>query len=324
MTMWIGIDVAKRKLDVFALLNEATVKGRSKVLANSPAGFKALIEWAGKQSVQEAPCCVMEATGAYHEALADSLVAAGFEVVIANPARARKFAEGLDILNKTDRVDARALALYGAKKNPARWVQPAPELRTLQALIKRIETLDQAVRREENRLEKLAAQESVIVQSIHAHLIYLGQAKTDLKGKLDDHLDQHPHLKESAHRLATIPGVGEKTALRLTSFFASHRFDRARSAAAFCGLAPLHKQSGVKLNRSRLGKTGQPRLRAALYMSALVATRHNPDVKALYERLIAAGKAKMQALCAAMRKLLHIAFGVFTHGQPYTPHVQPA
>ena len=142
---------------------------------------------------------------------------------------------------------------------------------------------------------------------------------------LHDHIDQHPRLRQDRNLLLSIPAVGEKTAQRLVAVLRSRPFQSADQATAFLGLVPIECQSGSSLHRRpRLSKAGAPRIRAALYMAAVVAIRYNPHIRTLYERLLARGKAKMAALGAAMRKLVQLAFGVLKHQKPYQTDWTPA
>ena len=321
MTLFVGIDVSKAKLSCFALLAEDSGKGRHKTVPNTAKGFATLRQWAARHrpSAEADTVFVMEATGRYHEACALALADAGDGVVIANPKRARAFAEALDLLNKTDAVDARALAMYGARQRPPCWQPPPPEVRQLQALLRRLEALEKDLRREQNRLEGLQGQAPAVAQSICDHVDYLCNARDKLQQAIDDHIDKHPQLRQTYQHLRSIKGVGGKTAARLMALFMAHSFASARHAAAFCGLVPRHFQSGSCLKFARLAKGGQATLRAQLYMCAVCCIQHNPDIRAFYARLVDAGKPKMKALIAAMRKLVHIAIGVFRHQQPYSP-----
>jgi transposase len=143
-----------------------------------------------------------------------------------------------------------------------------------------------------------------------------------LRRQIDDHLDSHPKLKDQRALLASIPGIGGKLSLWFLALFCGRSFASARQAAAFLGLVPVEYQSGSSvLKRPRLSKAGDARWRARLFMPAIVAARWNPLVRAQYQRLLTAGKSKMNALGAAMRKLVHIAFGVLKHNRPFDPNV---
>lgn len=323
---YLGIDVAKSKLDCALLLQPD--KSRSKVVANERAGYETLCTWLRRQGVSQLSevHVILEATGPYHEQAALWLVQAGARVSVVNPAQVKDFARGLALRTKTDAIDALTLARYGALAAPAPWQPPAPEIVELKALLTRLEALQADLRRELNRREKAlaAAAPALIRESLDKSIGFLEAERARLERAIDDHIDRHPRLKTDRQHLLSIPAVGEKTANRMLALLHSRRFSSAEQLAAFLGLVPVEHQSGSSVQRrARLSKNGDARLRAALYMAAVVATRYNPDVRALYQRLCARGKAKMAALGAAMRKLVHICFGVIKHQQPYRPNLVP-
>lgn len=320
---YLGIDVAKAKLDC-ALLDPLTAKRKTKVVTNDPSGFKLLAEWLGKQGVAwHEVHAVLEATGVYHEQAALWLADSGATVSIANPAQVKDFARGLAVRTKTDGVDSVVLARYGLLVNPQPWQAPPPEVRALKALLTRLAALEADLRRELNRREKatVSGAPALVQQSLDTHLAVLGQEIARLHAAIDDHIDRHPTLKADRERLLTIPAVGEKTANRMLAVLHSRKFSSAEQVAAFLGLVPVEHQSGSSVQkRPRLSKNGDAKTRAVLYMAAVVATRYNPHVKALYERLLTKGKSKMSALGAAMRKLVHLCFGVLKSQRAYQPH----
>lgn len=162
----------------------------------------------------------------------------------------------------------------------------------------------------------------LVQQSLTSHLAVLKQEIAHLQTAIDEHIDRPPGLKADQAYLLTIPAVGEKTANRMLAILHSHTFKNAEQVAAFLGLVPVEHQSGSSvLKRPHLSKNGDAKTRAVLYMAAIMATRYNPDIKAMYERLCAKGKPKMVALGAAMRKLVHQCFGVIKHQQPYRQNV---
>jgi transposase len=228
----------------------------------------------------------------------------------------------LAVRTKTDAKDSLMLARYALEPECIAW-QPAPlEVRQLQALMGRLETVETELRRELNRREaaELGHDPQLVQASIADAIAFWTHEQHKLQQAIDQHIDRNPGLKVERERLLTIPAVGPKTANRMLCVLSARRFDYASQAAAFVGLTPVEHQSGSSIRgRPRLSKCGDPRLRAALYMAAVAAIRHNPDVRALYERLLQRGKAKMSALCAAMRKLVHICFGVFKNQQNYRP-----
>lgn len=321
---YLGMDIAKAKLDCCLLLNEAGDKRKSKAIANTKAGVSALLEWTAKQGVPVAQLhVVMDATGVYHEQAALALVDAGVMVSIINPAQVKDFGRSLGIRTKTDSMDSVVLAKYGALLKPAAWQPPSVEVRALQALLARRNAVADDLRRELNRQEKSEAIETpaLIVQSIAQSIAFLEAELKRLQQAIDDHIDRHPGLKRDMVLLTSIPAVGERVGNSLLAIMHGNRFESAEQVAAYLGLVPVERQSGsTVLGRARLSKAGPARVRAVLYMAAVVATQYNPHVKALYERLLARGKSKMSAIGAAMRKLVHLCFGVIKSQQPYHPN----
>lgn len=321
--VYLGIDVAKAKLDC-TLLDPLTDKRKNKTVSNDKAGLEALSAWLAKQGAALGEVHgVMEATGVYHEQAALWLSDAGMRVSVVNPAQVRDFARGLAVRTKTDGTDSVVLARYGALTQPDMWQAPPLEIRELKALITRLEALETDARRELNRREKaLVSQAPALVQeSLDNHLASLSQEIARLQRAIGDHINRHPGLKADRERLLSIPAVGDKTANRMLAVLHSRKFTSAEQVAAFLGLVPVEHQSGSSIQkRTRLAKNGDAKTRAVLYMAAIVATRYNPHVRTLYTRLCAKGKAKMAALGAAMRKLVHLCFGVIKHQTSYQPN----
>lgn len=324
--MMLGVDVSKAKLDARLWLS-AKAKGYDRKALNDAAGAAQLLVWACAKSGLAAADCrvVLEATGVYHETIAQAFFDHGCEVVIANPKRVRDYAKGQGLLTKTDAVDARMLARYGAQGDELlAWVPAPAEVRVLRALIARLDAIEQDVQREHNRLEKAQATNTptAVLDSLQRSIAALCAERERLRQEIDDHYDQHPGLKQERERLKTIPGIGEVSANRLLCLFKRHAFDSARQAAACAGLIPMEYPSGTGVRkRPRLSKQGNAKLRATLYMAAIVAARHNPPLRRVYENLIARGKSKMSALGALMRRLVHIAFGMLKHQTDYNPNL---
>ena len=212
------------------------------------------------------------------------------------------------------------LARYGATQVPRLW-QPEPEeTRTLKALIARINAIEKDIQREKNRMEKTESTHisDEIVRSIQTVLGQLEKEKARLEALIEQHIDQHPGLKRDRQLLESIPGVGPVISRYMVAVIHSRSFDCASQCAAYIGVVPVQHESGTSVHgRPRLSKAGDARLRAKLYMAAVACIRCNPDIKQQYERLLKNEKTKMSALGAAMRKLVHICFGVLKHQTPY-------
>jgi transposase len=266
----------------------------------------------------------MEATGPYWEELAIALHDAGYTVSIVNPARVKAFAQSQMRRTKNDRVDASVIAHFCRALGPQPWTPPAPELRQLQALTRRLDDLRGLQAQESNRLS--TAESTPEVKESIERTIALLQAEIDtLQRQIEHHIDTHPTLKQRWTLLTSIPGIGPATAASLTAELVHiATFSNARQLAAYAGLVPSERRSGSSIRgRPHLSKAGRTQLRKALFYPAMAATRFNPLIRSFYHRLLDAGKPKMLALAACMRKLLHIIFGVLNHHRPFNPNYQP-
>lgn len=264
----------------------------------------------------------MEATGIYHEQLAAFLYKAGAKVSVANPAQVKFYAQSLGVRSKNDKKDSVVLARYGAKEKPKLWEPEAEEIRILKALLARFDGIEKDLQREKNRQEKaensLAPEE--VTGSLALMIEQLEAEQQRLDRLIEEHINKHDKLMENKRLLESIPAVGKVIATRMLMVIGSRQFEDAHQCAAHLGPVPVQHESGSSVRgRAKLSKAGNPVIRAKLYMAAVVAIRYNPDIKAQYERLTSKGKSKMSALGAAMRKLVHICFGVLKHQQPYQP-----
>jgi transposase len=325
---YLGIDVAKAKLDCYLLTQLDPLKGKAKVVANTAKGLADLLVWLTKNHIPHDQLHVtMEATGVYHELATTLLHDAGACVSIANPAQVKHFGQGLAVRTKTDGVDSQVLARYCAMIKPAAWMPPPPEARILKGLLARREAILQDLLREKSRQEKAESTVTpeLIHQSIHDSIAFLNAQLKKLQSQIDDHIDRHPGLKNDLNLLQTIPAIGPQSGTQLLAVMHTHQFNTAEQLSAYLGLVPVERQSGSSiLGRAKLSKAGPAKVRAVLYMAAIVATKYNPHVKALFERLLARGKSKMSALGACMRKLVHLCFGVLKTQKKYQAEYQNA
>jgi transposase len=313
----LGIDIAKLKFDACLLCADG--KPRHKVFPNTADGFAQLAGWLTKLGTPRTNVC-LEATGAYGEALALFLHAAGHTVSVVNPAAVRAFARSRLSRTKTDKVDAELIARFCLAQEPPAWSPPAPEVRELQALARRLESLVEMRVAEENRLSAGVTVEAVR-QSVAEHIAYLSEQIKRTEGLIRDHIDRHPTLKRQSALLDSIPGIGEATAaLLLAEITDIKQYRSARQVAAYAGLVPREWRSGSSVRgRVRLSKIGNARLRRALYFPAVTALRCSAFFQAWAEGLRQRGKCKMAVIGAAMRKLIHLAYGVLKTGRPFDP-----
>jgi len=330
MSHIIGIDVSKATLDCAYLCDPDQDKAKRKSCQNKLGCFESLVAWVETLSgvPRQSLAFVIEPTNVYHEQLVQFLHSKGTTVYLVNPGRVRKFAEGIGILSKNDVIDADLLARYGLMAKKLIVFEPAPqEVNDLRSLLNRLDVLEKNLRREFNRREKAGKsltfhrlEQQSITRSIKRHEAEIVFFKDAARGCVN----ASPWLQRGVELLSTVPGVGERTAWLMMVILSSRQFHCAAEVASFLGLNPIEKRSGKsEYRKPRLSKSGSSHYRQALYFPAMVATRRNPDVQALYERLVVAGKPKMCALGAAMRKLVHICYGVYKNQQPYQPLVSP-
>lgn len=313
----LGIDIAKLKFNVCLINPHGELK--HKVFANTDTGFEQLAAWLAKQAARRVHAC-MEATGAYGEALALHIHAAGHAVSIINPAAIKSFAGSRLSRTKTDKVDAELIARFCVAQQPPHWMPPAPEVRELQALVRRLETLTEMRVAEQNRLEAIIVVE-VVRASVEEHIGYLDQQIEQAKAAIRQHVNSHPDLRRQSELLDSIPGIAETTAATLLAEITDiTQYRSARQVAAYAGLVPRERHSGSSVRgRTRLSKIGNARLRKALYFPAITALRCSPFFQSWAEGLRERGKCKMSVIGAAMRKLIHLAYGVLKTGQPFDP-----
>jgi transposase len=313
----LGIDIAKLKFNV-CLIN-LSGKLRHKVFPNNATGFEQLTHWLTKQGVEQVHAC-LEATGAYSEPLALYLHAAGQRVSLINPAAVKAFAQSRLSRTKTDKADAELIARFCQAQEPPAWAPPAREVRELQALVRRLESLIEMRVMEESRLSSGVTVDAVR-QSVEEHLAYLTQEIKRTTELIRKHINSNPTLKQQSQLLDSIPGIAEATAaLLLAEITDITQYRRARQVAAYAGLVPRERQSGSSVRgRTRLSKIGNARLRRALYFPAITALRCSPFFQQWAEGLRQRGKCKMSVICAVMRKLIHLAYGVLKTGKPFDP-----
>jgi transposase len=219
---------------------------------------------------------------------------------------------------KTDKVDAALIADFCATKHPSPWQPPPAEAHELQALVRRLESLQEMRQMETNRLEEGLPSERVAA-SLRQTITFLDQQIAATQESIEEHINSHPDLCQQRDLLISIPGIGETTAAKLLGEVLDIKlYKGARQLAAFAGLAPRLHESGTSVKKkAKMSKTGAPRLRKALYFPAISALKYNPSIRRMGERLRLRGKCPMQVIGAAMRKLIHLAYGVLKSGQPF-------
>lgn len=298
MSGFIGIDVAQTD---FVVAREG-VAGSRKYL-NNDRGYRDLIKDLTHDG-SAIDLIVLESTGGYQRRLVAALGAASLPVVVVNPRQVRDFAKSTGQLAKTDQIDAHILADFAAKIQPAIRPLPSEEQEDIRELLTRHEQLMQMLMAEKSRLLQAVGQSRhALRKQIKNHIKFLEREIALLDSDLDDTLKKSEIWRENDDLLQSVPGIGKQTSRVLLGFVPELGIVSASEIAKLVGVAPFNRDSG-KFRGSRRIAGGRTRVRAALYMATLVATRFNPTVKEWYQRLQAAGKPKKVALVACMRKLL--------------------
>ena len=314
MSPTLGIDISKDSFHVELSINN---KLRHRRFVNRKEGFAELGAWLGKHKASPVHAC-LEATGPYSEALALYLHEQEHTVSIVNPAQIKAFGQSELLRNKDDRPDAGLIRRFCEKQQPPAWQPPPVHLRELQALTRHRENLLETRQQQLNRLEVTNTKE--VAKSLRKLVTHLEAEIQRTERQINDHVDRHPDLKQQCQLLESIPGIGKHTATKLLAEIENiSQYKSARQVAAYAGLTPRNNRSGTMRGPTRLSKTGNGRVRKALFLPALVAKRHNPVVRSFCQRLAQHGKTKMQLIGAAMRKLIHIAFGVLKSGKVFHP-----
>jgi transposase len=312
----LGIDVSKKKLDVALLFGNTDI--RKKTFANDEGGFEKLMAWVKRYHGGDIHACT-EFTGVYDEGIAGYLYKKGHRVSRINAMSIKCFAESKLTRTKTDAKDSMIIAQYCKLYDPSPWV-PAPlHITDLKDLSRTLEALKEHYQLICNKLEKYEKSNSPAKKIWQDYLTETAKKIKDIDKQLDHHIKGHPDLEEKMALLQTISGIGKTTARTLLAEIPDIRnFKDARQLAAFAGLTPRQRQSGSSVHgHSRLSKIGSKRLRKALYFPAIVAKTYNPVIANFFNKLLQRGKCKMSALAAAMRKLIHIVFGVLHNQLPF-------
>ena len=264
-----------------------------------------------------APAAVaVEATGGFETVVAASLGAAGLPVVVVNPAQVRAFARALGRRAKTDPIDADTIARFAEATKPQARPLPDVATRLLADLVGRRRQIIAMVVAEKQRQKRLA--EPRLQKSIARLLRALEKELSELDRDIDAAVRGSPAWRDKEDLLASVPGVGKAIARTLLAELPELGSLDRRRIAALAGLAPWTRQSGQWRGKSFIGG-GRASVRTALFMGAMVASRHNPELKAFRDRLVAAGKPKLVALVATARNLLTILNAIVREQQPWRP-----
>lgn len=313
----LGIDVSKKTLDVMLMAESGNFH---RVFRNNIEGHQSLAKWMISHGIGEVHVC-LEATGQYGEEVAEYLFELGYQVSVVNPARMKRYGESKLHRNKTDKADAALIAEFCLKEKPVLWQPLSPEIKHLRAMVRRLEDQKANLKQEVNRL-KSGEKDAWVVDDLNMHITYLRERIGATEKEIEIFINQNPVLKTQQELLISIPGIGALTAnILLAEIGDVSTFDDAPQLAAFAGLTPQANRSGSSVRKkTRISKQGRSEFRRCLYMPAIVATSCNPVIRDLKQRMTKRGSLKMEIVVAAMRKLLHIAYGVLKNQLPFDPN----
>jgi transposase len=307
----LGVDVSLDRLDLCSLPNE-----QRNQMPNDPAGVSALAQICLDQGM-ELVC--LEATGGLERLLVKELQRRGIPVAVVNPRQIRDFARSMNRLAKTDRLDAHTIALFAQRMQP----QPSPPLtenaEKLQALTTRRHQVRDMLVREQNRLAR--TWDEPIRQLVQQAIDLYQQQLQELSAQIERLLETDDQFQHKAHIVRSTPGIGPVATAALIAELPELGQLNRRQVARLVGVAPINRDSGQLRGRRTTGG-GRAALRHCLYMPTVVAVKHNPKIKAFYQRLLNRGKSKMVALIASMRKLLVILNLMVKNNQTWLTHTK--
>jgi len=302
---FIGIDVAKDKLDI-VVLGEA----KASQVSNDGKGIANLIKQMQKLQPE---LIVVEATGGYQRAVVDSLFRSGLAVAVVNPMRVRQFARACGLVAKTDKLDAQVLAVFGERVKPRLYEGKDEKERELSGMLVRRRQLEEMVKAEKNRLRTM---QTMLQGSVERIIAVLQMEKKGMDEQIERFVKEQTEWQEESAILGSAPGVGPVTTATLLADLPELGKLDGKKIAALVGVAPMNHDSG-KRRGYRKTKGGRADVRSVLYMATLVACRYNPIIKAQYEHLLKRGKEKKVAITACMRKFLVILNAMMRDQKPF-------
>jgi len=304
--VFVGIDVAKDRLDVHVRPSDEAF-----AVARDGEGLAVLVERLQGLAPQIA---VVEATGGFEVTVAAALAGAAIPLAVVNPRQIRDFARAMGQLAKTDALDARAIARFAEAIKPEPRPVPDDQARELSELVQRRRQVVEMMAMERNRRRQLTQRR--LIKGVDRVLAMLQKELSELEEDLDDAIRGTPAWREAEDLLKSVKGVGDIVARTLIADLPELGTMGRKQIAALVGIAPLNRDSGTMRGRRTIWG-GRAKVRAVLYMAALVASQRNPQLAAFYQRLIAAGKPKKLALTALMRKLLTILNAILRDRRPW-------
>ena len=312
----VGIDVGKENLDVSAFGEGRTARAQGTIERN-----KGAIEKLAKScKAAQVELAVMEASGGYEKLVLRVMHKTGVPLALVQPARVRAYAKAIGRLAKTDALDCRLIAQFGASVEVAPWQPADPHMEQAQELSRYRDALVKQRTTEKQRLQ--VCEDALMQTMLRAHITFLNAQINQLEETIEEHVAQVSEARERSRRMQTVPGVGPVTTARLLTELPELGLLNRRSIAALVGLAPMNHDSGkYRGERHVIGGRREPR--EALFMAANVARQHNPVLMAFYKRLRDKGKPHLVAVVACARKLLVILDAMIRHKTDWDPAWAP-
>ena len=303
----VGVDVSKAKLDVYLLERD-----RMFSIPNEPGAIAAFLSRLGRYRLER---IVLEATGRLEQAFVRAALARGLPVVVVSPLKVRRFAGAIGLLAKTDEIDARLIARFAATLKPAVQTIADPKARLIKDLVVRRRQLTSLRTMEKNRRQVMPEN---VRPSIDRIIETLDREIDTLEQLIQNAVDQHAAWRQKRDLLTSMPGIGLSVASTLIGDLPELGSLSRRQIAALTGVAPMNRDSGTVRGKRRI-RGGRAHSRTALYLSAMVAIRYNPDIKRFYERLLGTGKHKKVALTACIRKIVTALNAMLRDNKPWQP-----
>jgi transposase len=308
---FVGVDVAKDKFDVALEIDK---KFRLECFSNNKKGYHAFSKWLGKYTSQ--PWVCMEATGHYSELIADYLSSAKIKVSVVNPLQIKSFARAKLSRNKTDQLDARMIATYCEMMQPRTFLPRSESHKELKELSNLLDMLKAQHTQLSNQL--CSAQSDIARKAIRKLIKALEKEIDKVENLIAEIIKRNQDLDENLKLITSIKGVGKLTAYKVISHVPHmNNFRNAKQFAAFIGISPRQHQSGNFQGKTTISRLGNSALRKSFYMAAMVAMRHNKRLEPFVTRLKQNGKGSKAIICAVMRKLAHLIFGVLKNKRPF-------
>lgn len=321
----VGADMSKDKFDVcYSVIDnqqKVTVKATRK-FTNNPAGFKELDQWVKKRSKPGVPLVfTVEATGVYYEQFAWHLFEQGTHVSVVLPNKAKKYFESLGLKSKNDKIDAKGLARMGAEQALDAWQPLSSDFYQLRTLTREIESVHHtrtALNNQRHALQHARIQSKSSMKRIEQHIALLDKQLLHIKKEIKYIISQNAELKQKIDKIMTVKGLGlisTITVLAECNGFAL--INNQKQLVSYAGYDVVENQSGNRAGKTRISKKGNSHIRRILHMPAFVAVQYEPRFTALYNRLIARGKTKMQAYVAVQKKLLVLIYTLWEKDEEF-------